>query len=144
MNARTRKWFLGGGLLVAILLAGCAEQEPWEATQPTVGTITLKGRPLANAELAFFPEDETVPTLVRPRAKSTEDGKFTVWTYAQGDGAPLGRYKVTVVHHEVGLSRGTIIAKPNDLPKKYAKLQTTDILVHVAEGQPELPSIELR
>lgn len=131
-------------MLWVTLLICCPEQKPWETTQPAVGTITLKGRPIANAELAFFPEDDTLPTAVRPRAKSTEGGKFIVWTYAQGDGAPAGSYKVTVVHHEVGVSRGTIIAKPNDLPKKYSKLQTTDIVVNIAAVQNEIPPIELR
>lgn len=144
MNRREYKLLLSNGLLWVTLLAGCSEQKPWETTQPAVGTITLKGRPIANAELAFFPEDDNIPTAVRPRAKSTEGGKFIVWTYAQGDGAPAGSYKVTVVHHEVGVSKGTIIAKLNDLPKKYSKLQTTDIVVNIAAGQNEIPPIELR
>lgn len=136
--------FLGSGLMFATLFAGCAKSEPWETTQPAVGKITLKGRPIANADLAFFPEDDAFPTAVRPRAKSTEDGKFIVWTYTQGDGVPAGSYKVTVVHHEVGVSKNTIIAKPNDLPKKYSTLQTTDIVVKIADGQNEIPTIDLR
>ncbi|MEO8272338.1 MAG: hypothetical protein ABI557_21700 [Aureliella sp.] len=121
-----------------------AKAQPWETTHPAVGTVTLKGRPVANADLAFFPEDERFPTLVRPRAKSTEDGKFVVWTYAQGDGAPAGSYKVTVIHNEVGISKDTIVAKPNDLPKKYSNLQATDIVVNIEEGQNEIPPIDLR
>ncbi len=144
MNKCDRKIVLSFGLLFAPLIAGCSDSLPWETTHPAIGKVTLKGRPIANAELAFFPNDNSFPTATRPRAKSTEDGKFIVWTYAHGDGAPAGSYKVTVVHHEVGVSKDTIVAKPNDLPKKYANLQTTDIEVNIAEGQNEIPPIDLR
>jgi hypothetical protein len=102
------------------------------------------GRPVANADIALFPEDPAAPGTVRPKAKSAADGKFVVWTYVEGDGAPAGSYKVTVVHQEVGVSKDTIVAKPNDLPEKYAKVNTTDLKVQVVAGQTEIPPLELR
>ncbi len=111
---------------------------------PTTGQVTFKGRPIADAELTFFPEDKTYPDSVRPRAKSTADGKFVAWTHIQGDGVPAGSYKVTIVHNEVAISKNTIVAKPNDLPAKYSKRDTTDIHVQIASGKNEIPAIELK
>lgn len=145
----TKRTLLGLTLAVSAavlpVLSGCSGgKAAWEKTNPASGVITYKGKPIVDAELSFFPEDKTFPDTVRPKAKSTEGGKFTVWTYAQGDGAPEGSYKVTVVHNEVAVSKDTIVAKPNDLPVKYSKLDSTDIVVKIASGQNEIPSIDLK
>ncbi len=131
--------------LVFASLGGCSKStDPWEITHPTTGQVSFKGRPLADAELTFYPEDKSYPESVRPRAKSTADGKFVAWTYAQRDGVPAGSYKVTIVHNEVSMSKDTIVAKPNDLPVKYSKRDTTDIQVQIASGKNEIPAIKLK
>lgn len=133
------------GAAVLPMLSGCSGgKSAWEKTHPASGVITYKGKAIADADLSFFPEDKTAPDTVRPKAKSVKGGKFTVWTYAQGDGAPEGSYKVTVVHNEVAVSKDTIVAKPNDLPVKYSQLTSTDIIVKIAAGQNEIPTIDLK
>jgi hypothetical protein len=140
-----QKYNVALGLLITSILCGCSGGKPvWEQTHPASGMVTYKGRPIVDAELIFFPEDKSFPETVRPKAKSTEGGKFIVWTYIQGDGAPEGSYKVTVVHNEVAISKDTIVAKPNDLPVKYSKLDSTDIVVKIAAGQNEIPAIDLK
>ncbi len=127
------------------LSVGCSKAKPvWEFTQPTAGQVTFKGKPIANAELSFFPEDPSFPESVRPRAKTSADGKFIAWTYVEGDGLPKGSYKVTIIHHEISVSNETIVAKPNDLPIKYSKRDTTDVVVQIKDGKNELPVIELK
>ena len=133
-----------GGLLVS-LLAGCSGKQPWETPYPAKGTITFKGKPIPNAELSFHPEGDAVPDTVRPWAKTDETGEFVVSTFNKGDGAPPGRYKVTAVHHEIVISKGGGMGvKPNDLPKKYASRETTDLVVEIAAGETELPAIQLK
>lgn len=133
------------GVVLASTLSGCSKgKAPWETAFPVSGVLTFKGRPVANADIALFPEDGSFPSTVRPKAKSAADGKFVVWTYAEGDGAPAGSYKVTVVHQEVGVSKDTIVAKPNDLPEKYSKVNTTDLKVQVVAGPNDIPPIDLR
>lgn len=130
---------------VLSVFSGCGPSRPvWERTQPISGTITHKGKPIGDAELNFFPEEKEFPETVRPKAKSTADGRFAVWTYQQGDGAPVGSYKVTVIHNVVTVSKGTIVAKPNDLPAKYTRLDSTDIVVRIQPGQKEIPPIDLK
>ncbi|MCU0719011.1 MAG: hypothetical protein MUC83_04855 [Pirellula sp.] len=124
---------------------GCfASPKPWEITHPASGTVEFKGKPIENAELTLFPTDANVPESVRPKAKSIAGGKFVLGTYSQSDGAPVGKYKVTVVRNEVSVSKDTIVAKPNDLPNKYSLPNTTDIVLEIAEGKNELPTIVLK
>lgn len=126
-------------------LSGCSKPaDPWEITHPTTGQVSFKGRALADAELTFYPQDKSYPESVRPRAKSTADGKFVAWTHVQWDGVPAGSYKVTIVHNEVSISKDTIVAKPNDLPVKYSKKDTTDIRVQIAKGKNAIPAIDLK
>lgn len=130
---------VASGLIVS-LLAGCSGKEPWETPYPARGTVTFKGKPIPNAELSFHPEDDLVAEMVRPWAKTDETGEFVVSTFNKGDGAPPGRYKVTAVHHEIVISKaGGMGVKPNNLPKKYASRETTDLVVEIAAGESTLP-----
>lgn len=134
-----------GALLLTPLLSGCGKQkQPWETVYPAKGIVTFKGKPIANAEIALFPQGDSMPDTVRPKGKTTEAGEFVVWTYQQGDGAPAGNYKVTVVHHDVVEQRDVLITKPNDLPRKYATLETTDLEVVIGQNETEIPPIDLK
>jgi hypothetical protein len=144
LRNRLKQCSLGLGLFALLACAGCGEKPAWHVTHPTTGQVTFKGRPLGDVELSFFPEDGAFPDSIRPRAKTTAEGKFAAWTHVQGDGMPAGSYKVTCVHNALAVSKNTIVAKPNDLPAKYSKRDTTDVVIRIAEGQNLLPAIELR
>ena len=136
---------VGGAVFAFVLpLAGCSEQNPWETVYPATGQVTFRGQPVANAEIALFPEDSTAPETVRPRARSTADGEFAVWTYERGDGAPAGRYKATVVQHDVVVTNGAVGTRPNKLPRKYARAETTDLVIEVSQAETQIPRIELK
>lgn len=145
MNSKTLNKILSTSFVVTLGFTGCfASPKPWEITHPASGKIEYKGKPLENAELTLFPTDTKVPESVRPKAKSTAEGMFVLGTYSQSDGAPTGKYKVTVVRNEVSISKDTIVAKPNDLPTKYSVLSTTDLEVEILAGNNELPAITLK
>ncbi len=136
---------IGFAAALLVSFAGCfGSKDRWEQTHPVTGTVSFKGTPVENAELAFYPVDGDAPDAVRPRAKSAEGGKYEAWTYEQGDGVPAGNYKVTVIHNEVAVSKGTIVAKPNSLPAKYSRLDTTDLQVEIVAGKNEIPAFELK
>jgi hypothetical protein len=145
MNSKTLNRILSTSLVVTLGFTGCfSSPKPWEITHPASGKVEFKGKPLENAELTLFPIDTKVPESVRPKAKSTAEGKFVLGTYSQSDGAPTGKYKVTVVRNEVSISKDTIVAKPNDLPTKYSILNTTDLQVEIVAGNNEIPTITLK
>lgn len=133
------------GLALGLSIAsGCSKKSPWEIPYPTQGEVTLKGKPVPNAELVLHPIDDKCPQSVRPQARTSSNGTFQAWTYREGDGVPEGRYKITVIRNEVAVSKGTIVAKPNDLPRRYASKDTTDLEVTILAGNNVLPRLELR
>lgn len=132
------------GLLLLALVSGCGGGKPWETAYPAKGVLTHKGKPVKDAELAFFPLDEKVPESVLPKAKTNEHGEFNVSTYNNGDGAPSGKYKVTAIHHEIVIKGESMTAKPNDLPKKYASKESTDLIVEINQTATTIPPIDLK
>ena len=127
------------GIMLLPISTGCQSRNSWEVTQPASGTVVFKGKPIENAEINLFPVDPAAPELVRPRGRTTADGKFVLWTYKEGDGVPVGKYKATIVHNAVSVSKDTVVAKPNDLPVKYSKRDSTDLEVTIIEGKNEIP-----
>ncbi|MBX3441760.1 MAG: hypothetical protein KF774_05080 [Planctomyces sp.] len=128
------------------LLAGCggAAPAPWETTWPARGEVTFKGEPLPNAIITLIPVNEGIPASIRPKATSGPDGVFELETYGSADGAPLGEYKAVVMRFPASKSKENPSVRPNDLPKKYARAETTDLKVVIEEGANVLPKLELK
>lgn len=134
ISSRRREVLLVCIVVLGTVVTGCNARKPWESTNPATGTIQFKGKPLANADISLYPIDPTFPETVRPRARSAAGGKFSLWTYKEGDGVPAGKYKATVIHNEVAVSKDTVVAKPNDLPIKYSRKDSTDLEVTINAG----------
>ena len=130
-------------VLVTILCIGCSERPVWEITHAARGVLTFRGQPVADADIVLFPQDPAWPETVRPRARTQADGTFEVWTWEPGDGAPAGIYKVTLVHHEIGVSKDAVVAKPNDLPPRYERPDSSDLQVTIVSGENQIPPFAL-
>jgi hypothetical protein len=90
--------------LIASLLAGCGDSRP--DLVPIEGAVTLDGKPLEGAIVSFQPvadaEANEKTTYRRPSNGLTDaQGKFTLGTYADGDGIPEGEYLVGIYKREV-------------------------------------------
>ncbi len=75
-------------------LSGCGSSEfvaPSEPTVPAAGVIKYQGKPLDFYRVSFIPEGK------RPASATTDaEGRFTLGTNAEGDGAAIGKHVVTV------------------------------------------------
>lgn len=132
-------------LLVGMLtIVGCGRaKKPWEFVHPVQGVINYQGKPLAEANITLIPVDESIPETVRPTGRTDEDGVFTIGTYSQADGAPAGEYKVLVLRFPVIVTPTSASSGPNNLPKKYSRPETTDLVVTIEEGENSLAPLEL-
>lgn len=140
-----RPYFVIASCMVSGLLVGCGQaREPWEVTYPTQGVVKYEGKPLANAQITLVPDGSDYPDTVRPRGFTKEDGTFQLSTYAEGDGAPEGKYKVLAMRFPVVGSKENPSQAPNNLPRKYSNPETTDLKVEVSAPQTELTPLELR
>ncbi len=126
------------------MLTGCGEANPQLPVYPVNGKVILKGKPLANALVAFHPVDQSDPRATTCRATTGPDGTFTISTYAANDGAPAGEYKVTVECYQLKGSGTSLEPGPNILPAKYSQPSTTDLSVRVAENSNNPHTIELK
>jgi len=118
------------GLLV--IATGCGDGRV--KCYPVSGSVTVKGKPAEGAELVFHPDagDTAAP---RPTAVVGPDGTFKLTTYAVGDGAPAGGYKVTVRWLPPRKGPGAPDG-PDRLNGKYATPATTKLTATVAAPGP--------
>jgi tetratricopeptide (TPR) repeat protein len=109
------------------------------AVFPVQGKAEIDGEPLPKATIFLHPvgdKNAKNARIPRPRATVHEDGTFVLGTYGADDGAPPGEYKVTV---QLFYSDSPDRAPRNLLPVRYAKAETTDLLVRIQEGQNHCP-----
>jgi hypothetical protein len=102
----------------------------------------------------FHPAEGAVEQArkMRPFAYGDEEGNFELKTYVDGDGAPPGEYRVSIIARSVGPARspskdspvaaqpvtGAAIRIPPEISRKYANVDTSGIKVTVIEGENDL------
>jgi hypothetical protein len=129
------------------LLPGCRKSAR-KPVYPVRGQVLYRGRPTAHALVTFHPLEDDGPAAVRPVAEADEQGRFTLTTYAAGDGAPEGEYRVTVQWLLASRSQfpgqGDDYVTSNYLPDRYGRPDTSGLQATVVPGDNELPTFELK
>ncbi|HEY2411826.1 MAG TPA: carboxypeptidase-like regulatory domain-containing protein [Pirellulaceae bacterium] len=126
-------------LLLALsifVITGCGGSGP--KTARVSGTVTMSGKPLAKVGVTFL------PTKKGPAATgvTNDNGEFTLTTTRKGDGAVLGKHKVTVGIAEEG-QKGPAIAEIYASPhttKLTAEVQSGKTNVFTFDVEPEAPA----
>jgi len=132
-------------LVVASLggLSGCSHPKGPECV-PVSGKISYKGKPLAEAMIVLHPLDGNVEGNHKPIARSAADGTFSLTTFKSNDGAPPGRYAITVELRAPQMVGEEVVRNgENLLPVKYSKPETSGLRVAVEQGSNEVPPINL-
>jgi hypothetical protein len=115
---------------------------------PVNGHLSVKGQPPSGAFVVLHPKNGTATApngeVVRPRAVVNPDGSFAFGSYDSSDGAPSGEYSVTVEWRRIVKSpEGSPVLGPNVVPPKYARPESSPLLIRVAEKSNELDPITL-
>ena len=146
MGARKLRRFAVGTLLLAAVL-GVSCRGGRRPVFPVRGQVFFEGKPTPEALVIFHPLDDPDPNAPRPVARVAADGSFAPTTYTTDDGAPAGRYAVTVAwvkeRDNQNAPRGEERDPQNLLPDRYAKPETSGLEVHVKEGANELAPFRL-
>jgi hypothetical protein len=118
------------------LFVGCAKKYPDEkAVYPVSGVVTVDGVPQEGLQFKLHNEagdDPVKPTF--SSGYSGPEGKVSVSTYADGDGAPAGTYKVTILWQEfnpLSMSFGG----PDKLNGRYSDVATTELKWTITESK---------
>jgi len=105
---------------------------------------TDDGKPLSEAKLVFHPVHELPADASKflPRARTKDDGTFTVSTYADDDGAPPGEYWVTVSWrgNEPNLRNEE---EAEQVPMEYRN-RSTKLRCKIEEGENTIPPFEIK
>jgi hypothetical protein len=81
-----------GFALLALVWSGCDSHPP---TGKVSGKVTLNGQPVSGGSVTFAPIAKPGTQGGRPAIGPIQpDGTYTLTTYAQGDGAVIGRHRV--------------------------------------------------
>lgn len=124
------------------LVVGCGRSLP--AVAPVRGTVTRGGKPITQGMVAFQPEKGRMGV-----GTIGADGRFTITTFAAGDGAIIGRHAVTIEAYKQGSgsslpATGSSTADADVVhasgpvvwlvPEDYASVQTTPLTAEVKPG----------
>lgn len=128
-------------LFVALIVAGSGctgssgrpEIEKQE-TVPVSGKVLRNGKPLADASVRFQSADGKVSCS----GTTDSSGTFVLSTYADKDGAPVGKYRVTVAVSGVKEIEPGVLSPDIDtskqLPSKYGNPEQTPFTAEVKPG----------
>lgn len=101
-------------------------------TFPVRGRLLIGGAPAAGAMLVFHPQgvDRSAP---RPKAYADAQGRYVLTTFAAGDGAPVGKYRVTVELRQLVRRGEDTELGPNQAAEKYGRVTSTTLAAKVGE-----------
>ena len=123
-----------------------------EELHPVSGQVLYQGKPTSNATVVLHRtqaapavETNSGEVIVAPNPQGTCDktGKFQLYTYAFGDGAPVGDYIVTVSWQDPE-GRGREDNYPELLPKRYQSSKMSGLKAQLNKGENVLPPFELK
>jgi len=114
-------------------LGGCSDKNWGYVT----GTVTVKGQPVGPGSMMFEPENPESVTTPSAIAHFREDGKYTLKSAGNREGAPVGTYLV-MIHGRSEEAFGDENIDPNEksaIPKKYLNHRLSGLKATVKPGQ---------
>jgi hypothetical protein len=135
-------------LFAAIAFAGCGEPPkdvPKVALHPLTGIINVNGKPVGGAIVSLHASGTTELGVVTPHGITDDTGKFSLSTYQPEDGAPEGKYQVTVSWADkLAGSSSDPEYGPEKLPFRYQNPAMSGLELEVKPGLSEAIVMELK
>lgn len=132
-----------GWLLVVVgvgLLPGCGKKLP--PMFPVSGKVTVDGKPLTGGQVTLVPPDLKIPSgensqpdqpsIGTSAGTIDSNGEYKIYT-AGKEGAPLGKYKVTVTPTMMP-SADPKKPPPSGFNQKFSNVRTTTLQIEVVES----------
>jgi len=108
---------------------------------PASGKVLVNGEPVKKAIVTLDHEGDWGERPIKPMGTTDAEGRFVLATYAADDGAPAGKYRVTIqwpVWPHRGLGLG-----PDQLGGKYNNPDSSDLTVAIEKKTNVLAPFEL-
>src|SRR5688572_7293366 len=88
-----RSLLFAGAAMLSAVCGGCGGNSHGLDLAPVEGTVTFRGAPLPNAQVVFLPD---VAGQLPASGVTDNKGHYRLMTIKPGDGANLGKHRVTV------------------------------------------------
>ena len=126
---------------LCLCLTSCGGKDYPHQTYPVAGQVLVNGKPAEGVEVTFRSFGDMGAEPYAPQGVTDREGRFTLTTYVQEDGAPAGSY-------QVGLTWPTYRRKtgngPDRLGGKFEKPQGSGLTAQVDAGPNTLPPTEVK
>ncbi len=134
--------------LAALVVAGCSKSDDGRLeVYPVTGKVTVGGRPAEGAEVVLYGATPELkgPGTIPPEGTTDENGAFSLTSYEPNDGAPAGKFHVTIFWPEpIPEGADQEMFQPKDrLKQKYLNPDASGLTAEVPVGGGELPPFEL-
>ena len=133
-----------GLLSLFAIVAGCGntryQDPPVLAVAAVSGSVKFGTELPVGAKVTLVPVQRTEEGIYSS-AVVKPNGTFTVSTYGQEDGAPLGEYVALVQWFKPLNGENGNVGGPNVIPKQYSDPAKSPVKVTVKAGSNELPPI---
>ena len=155
---RTSRWkgvaavaasWLSLSLFLTPALPGCGGEPGLARVR---GRVTYKGQPVTQGDVFFSPEGGGTRGA---QGKLDADGSYSLGTYAPGDGAYIGKHKVSVVAQGAdkpipNKMKGKMLAEDMQgtgdalVPRKYFSPESSGLSAEVKEGRSNVFDFDLK
>lgn len=128
------------GLSIVVLLPSCGDDQAGRPKRyPASGRVLVDGKGRAGIQVRLVPVDRPRDVdALQPRGLTDAEGAYQLGTYEEHDGAPAGRYKVTLFWPDSPDSQ----SRPKDqFQGSYAKPESSASEFTIAEGDNSLADI---
>jgi hypothetical protein len=124
-------------IFICLIVLGCNDGRPKRVA--VSGKVTIDGQPLKIGTVQFYSQTaKGRPSM----GKIESDGTFSLYTFEQKDGIPLGAFDVSVTSKQ-SLSKGLADERYMcNIPPKYEDIKTSGIVKKI-EGAMNDMTIEL-
>jgi hypothetical protein len=133
-------------LLFATLVSGCREPGPEFAL--VTGVVRINGKPDRGLLVRFSPDTDKGNVFPAFASGTTdEQGKYTLqyeYQGAEGEGAPVGWHRVTIIDTKVGYTPQGQTSKPSAVPYTYSNVSNTPLVVEVKAGEPQTIDLDVK
>jgi len=128
---------LGAAMLAAI--CGCGGEGHPDLV-PVTGKVTYQGQAVQGAQVMFMAAEASSEKRPAAHAQTDAEGRFRLMTFAPGDGAAAGSYKVLITKREE-VPDPTQPDSPYKmtrdlLPVRYGNPKQSDLKAEVKPGEP--------
>ena len=125
------------GCILIPLTLGCSGNQGQDMASVR-GKVTYQGKPLAHAQVVFMPE---TPNKLPASGMTDANGQYELMTIVPGDGATIGKQRVTITARDNISSNGAMVAPGETapmgkalIPQKYFMPDSSGLTAEVKSG----------